>query len=251
MSSESLTTLKSSALGCEHFSADIYFVTSISAVIWIVLEESKTDFLSFLLFLMLRSLSLFSTMHWNPPGEFFSAAQLHLSNRLARMKASLLHPPGIISTVLQKINTTNQTNPNILKKLSTLEWMKWASVEEDNHLLLKVKMACTWPLLLLWALSRFSWPAGSRGGSVIFVSYKLAQRPSASPPARSRHPGLPWGTQDYNTAVACSEGSSDVLCPSLHCHYPCDTTLWSWSQQSADHNHLATRTVTMPPSGDV
>lgn len=67
----------------------------------------------------------------------------------------------------------------------------------------------------VWSLSLISWPRG--------------HCPSAWPPACSRHPGLPQGTQDHSIAAACS---SDVLCPSLHCHYPCDTTLWPWPQQS-------------------
>lgn len=131
-----------------------------------------------------------------------------LFQQACRMKASLLHPPGVIPIILKKMNPTNPTNPNILKKLGTLEWMNWASVEEDNNLLLKVEgglplatavllyfslyqssdqlLSCLgvfWPnhgwssLLLLWALSRFSWHAGSRGSSVIFVSYKLARGP--------------------------------------------------------------------------
>lgn len=182
-----------------------------------------------------------------------------------RMKANLLHPPGIISIILQKMNLTNPTNPNILNKLSTLEWMKWASVEEDNSLLLKVEgglplatavllylslyqssdqlLSCLevfWPnhswssLLLLepypdfhgmlaaeeavWSLSPISWPGG--------------HRPSSCSPAPGEEQGLPQGTQDSSTSAACWEGSSGVLCPSLHCHYPCDTSLPSWPQQS-------------------
>lgn len=54
----------------------------------------------------------------------------------------------------------------------------------------------------VWSLSLISWPRG--------------HHPSACPPAHSRHPGLPQWTQDYNIAAPCS---SDVLCPSLHCHY--------------------------------
>lgn len=83
MSSESLTTLKSSALGCEHFSADINFFTNISAVMWIVLKESWLIlFLSF--FFNAEGLCpYFQECIEIHLGNFSSPAQLHLSNKLA------------------------------------------------------------------------------------------------------------------------------------------------------------------------
>lgn len=167
-----------------------------------------------------------------------------------RMKASLLHPPGILSIALQKINPTNPANPNILKKLSTLEWMKWASVEEDNHVITQggrwfaLGHCCAIvPWLVPRALTNFShvWgcfvpatagvhrcccepypdfhrmlAAAVAVWSLSLISWPRGHHPSACPPAHSRHPGLPQWTQDYNIAAPCS---SDVLCPSLHCHY--------------------------------
>lgn len=131
-------------------------------------KRTMTDFLSFI-FCNAEGLyfkeCIFLKSTW---GNFFCCPAASFQ-QTCRMKEGLLHPPGIISIVLQKINPTNSRNPNILKKMSTLEWMKWASVEGDNHLWLEVEdgLHLATAVLLCLVLYPEQWPTSPMFGDVV------------------------------------------------------------------------------------
>lgn len=234
MSSESLPTLKSSALGCEHFSADIYFFTSISAVIWVVLTESRLIFfLSF--FFNAENLCLY----------FQQCIEIHLGNFFllpsCTFPTNLQNEGKFTTSSRYNINSSSKNKlhkPNKSKHFKEVEYFRMDEVslcgrrqspitQGKRRFALGHCCCCeSYPgfhgtlaaEVAVWSLSLISCPRG--------------HHPSASPPAHSRHPGLPQEPR-ITTLLLPAVKTALMFCAHL-CTViiPCDTTLWSWSQQS-------------------
>lgn len=164
------------------------------------------------------------------------------------MKASIVHPLSIIAIV--PLKNPNQVNPNTSKRLSTLEKAGWSeylwkkrktstaqcercfvpghcsTVTSHHFLSLCPEQQPSSPMFEWCGVHCYCWDTSpgvhsKPSADLEVVSLSLVGWPNghhhhACLPAHSGYPGVPQETQAYNGAAACSEGSSDDLCPDLY-----------------------------------